>query len=237
MKLTIKNLGVIKQAEFRLGELTIICGENNTGKTYATYALFGFLYFWRRLFRVDIPDADIQVLLREGSVELDIQDYMVKVKSILDKGCAAYTQQLSQVFASSEKLFANSHFALVLDANDLLPVFAFERIMGAANSELFSISKKADSQLVSISLLVEKAKVKIPPDLIRRIIGDALKEILFGHLFPRPFIAVPSAPAQPYSGKNSTLRAIGCWRKSAAWRTMLILSSCSQRSTPTTPCR
>ncbi|MDD3695183.1 MAG: AAA family ATPase [Lentisphaeria bacterium] len=189
MKLTIKNLGVIKQAEFRLGELTIICGENNTGKTYATYALFGFLYFWRRLFRVDIPDADIQVLLREGSVELDIQDYMVKVKSILDKGCAAYTQQLSQVFASSEKLFANSHFALVLDANDLLPVFAFERIMGAANSELFSISKKADSQLVSISLLVEKAKVKIPPDLIRRIIGDALKEILFGHLFPRPFIA------------------------------------------------
>ena len=43
MKIKIKNLGVGKQAEFTLGDLTIICGGNNTGKTYATYALFGFL--------------------------------------------------------------------------------------------------------------------------------------------------------------------------------------------------
>ena len=39
----LKNLGIIKQAEFSLGDLTIICGENNTGKTYITYALYGFL--------------------------------------------------------------------------------------------------------------------------------------------------------------------------------------------------
>jgi predicted ATPase len=44
MKIKIKNLGVLKQAEFTLGDLTIICGGNNTGKTYATYALFGFLF-------------------------------------------------------------------------------------------------------------------------------------------------------------------------------------------------
>jgi predicted ATPase len=44
MKIKIKNLGVLKQAEFTLGDLTIICGGNNTGKTYASYALFGFFY-------------------------------------------------------------------------------------------------------------------------------------------------------------------------------------------------
>jgi predicted ATPase len=42
-EIKIKNLGVLKQAEFTLGDMTIICGGNNTGKTYATYALFGFL--------------------------------------------------------------------------------------------------------------------------------------------------------------------------------------------------
>ncbi|MEA1895844.1 MAG: AAA family ATPase [Euryarchaeota archaeon] len=50
MELSIKNLGPLKQAEFELGELTIICGYNNTGKTYATYAVFGFLSKWRRFF-------------------------------------------------------------------------------------------------------------------------------------------------------------------------------------------
>ena len=43
MKIHLKNFGILKQAEFELGDITIICGENNTGKTYAAYALFGFL--------------------------------------------------------------------------------------------------------------------------------------------------------------------------------------------------
>jgi len=34
--------------EFTLGELMIIYGDNNTGKTYATYAFsLGFYTFWR----------------------------------------------------------------------------------------------------------------------------------------------------------------------------------------------
>lgn len=30
MKIEIKNLGAMKQAEFMLGDMTIICGSNNT---------------------------------------------------------------------------------------------------------------------------------------------------------------------------------------------------------------
>ncbi len=84
MKITIKNLGAMKQAEFTLGNLTIICGGNNTGKTYATYALFGFLSFWRDAFSIKVPDRDVGCLLNEGSVELDIQDYIGNAKSILN---------------------------------------------------------------------------------------------------------------------------------------------------------
>ena len=34
MSLTVrlKNVGILKQAEFSLGDLTILCGKNNTGK-------------------------------------------------------------------------------------------------------------------------------------------------------------------------------------------------------------
>ena len=45
LKIELKNLGILKHAEFSLGDLTLICGENNTGKTYADYALYGFLNF------------------------------------------------------------------------------------------------------------------------------------------------------------------------------------------------
>ena len=43
MKVKVENLGILRTAEFEVGDLTIIYGKNNTGKTYAVYALYGFL--------------------------------------------------------------------------------------------------------------------------------------------------------------------------------------------------
>ena len=189
MRIAIKNLGAIKQAEFTLGEFTIICGGNNTGKTYATYALFGFLSFWRDAFSIKVPEADVRRLLTEGSIELDIKDYIGNAQTILKNGCKAFTEQLPHVFASSDKHFSESHISVNLDSSDIQPIPTFERTMGAAKTQLFSISKKADAPWVTISLLVDKEKVKIPHVVINNIIGDALKDIIFGHLFPRPFIA------------------------------------------------
>ena len=43
---TFKNIGPIKDAELELGDLTVIAGRNNTGKTYLAYTLYGFLTTW-----------------------------------------------------------------------------------------------------------------------------------------------------------------------------------------------
>ena len=43
-----KNLGPIRTADLELGDLTIIAGRNNTGKTYLTYTLYGFLKMWEQ---------------------------------------------------------------------------------------------------------------------------------------------------------------------------------------------
>ena len=43
---TFKNIGPVKNADLELGDLTIIAGRNNTGKTYVAYTLYGFLKTW-----------------------------------------------------------------------------------------------------------------------------------------------------------------------------------------------
>ncbi len=43
MKFQFRNIGPIREAELELGDLTIIAGRNNTGKTYLAYSLYGFL--------------------------------------------------------------------------------------------------------------------------------------------------------------------------------------------------
>lgn len=189
MRIKIKNLGVLRQAEFELGKLTVICGQNNTGKTYATYALFGFLSFWREAFSIDLPKDVVPSLLQEGFAEVDISDYINKAPNILKKGCDAFTTQLSSVFASPQKNFTDSEFCVTLDSLDIKPLTVFERTIGSTKTEIFSLSKPAEQTKLSITLLAEKHQVKIPAHIIERAIGDAIKEIVFGRLFPNPFIA------------------------------------------------
>ncbi|NER92956.1 MAG: ATP-binding protein [Symploca sp. SIO1B1] len=189
MKVKVTNLGVLKQAEFILGDLTIICGGNNTGKTYATYALFGFLSTWRRMLPIPISNDNIEQLLANGVIRLDLQEYIKQYEQIVTKGCQAYTQQLPKVFAAQAERFKKTDFQVSLDIKNVRLVDSFEVTMRAVNAELFAITKSEESTELVITLLVEQEKITIPLNIIIRIITDALKDILFSQLFPRPFIA------------------------------------------------
>ena len=63
-KFHFKNIGPVKEAELELGDLTIIAGRNNTGKTYLVYALYGFLK------ELDMKRWDIE-LDREVAEEIE----------------------------------------------------------------------------------------------------------------------------------------------------------------------
>jgi len=189
MKIKVKNLGVLKQAEFTLGDLTILCGCNNTGKTYATYALFGFLSIWRRMFSIEISDDKIDQLLADGVIHLDIQEYVKQSEQIIIKACQEYTQQLPKIFATSTERFRKTEFQVELNINNIRLIDRFELTIGSTNTEIFSIIKTEDSTKLIVTLLVEKENIKIPIDIVKRTIADALKDIIFSPLFPRPFIA------------------------------------------------
>ncbi|WP_377477251.1 MAG: ATP-binding protein [Microcoleus anatoxicus] len=189
MKIKVKNLGALKQAEFTLGELTIICGGNNTGKTYATYALFGFLFTWRQILAIAINDDKIQQLLADGVIHLDIQKYVEQAEQIVSKACQVYTQQLPQIFAAPAKRFKKTEFHVNLDIKNISLTGKFELTIGSANVELFSMTKREESKELVVTLLVEKEKAKIPNEILKKTIADALKHIIFDEIIPRPFIA------------------------------------------------
>lgn len=189
MKILVKNLGALKQAEFSLGDITILCGGNNTGKTYATYALFGFLFTWRELFSIEIRENHIKQLLDEGVTRIDVSEYVKQTEQILAEGCRVYTQELPKIFAASVGRFKETEFKIILDHNEIRATSKYDRKIGTANVGIFSLSKQEDDNDLIVTLLVEKEKIKIPTNLIKRFIADALKDILFASFFPKPFIA------------------------------------------------
>lgn len=189
MKIKVKNLGALKQAEFTLGDFTIICGGNNTGKTYATYVLFGFLLTWRQMVSIEIPSAKIEELLSEGVTRIDTREYLERSSKTILKACQAYTRQLPRIFAAPPNRFKETSFRISLDTQNIRLTNKFEQKISAAKAELFSIYKGEESTELVVTLLAEQETVKIPVNILDDIIADALKKIIFSPLLPNPFIA------------------------------------------------
>ncbi len=189
MKIQVTNLGALEQAEFTLGDMTIICGSNNTGKTYATYALFGFLESWRECLNVIVPDDPIRKLLAEGSVVVPLKSYVEEVAGLLAKCCVAYAAKLPEIFAAPKERFVNSTFSVTLDESHSASNMEYGMTTKSAQADLMVLKKAANAEELVVTLLGEKDKVSIPHDIIAKIIGDAIKDILFRHIFPRAYIA------------------------------------------------
>lgn len=189
MKVKVKNLGALKQAEFTLGDFTIICGYNNTGKTYATYALFGFLYTWRKVFPININHDKISELITNGVTRIDIEEYIQQVDQIVSQGCEAYSQELAQIFAASSDRFENTEFEFKLENQTIQLLDQYYITINFGESSLFDITKSQDSTELVVTLVGDKEKVKIPHFIIEKFISDALKNIIFRNKLPRPFIA------------------------------------------------
>lgn len=191
MKITLKNIGVFKQAEYELGQLTIICGENNTGKTYATYALYGFFDFWSYGYFVKVEDSLITELMNKGSISIPIKSNIKQINQELVRACNQYTKYLPQILATQEKYFEHSTFLIELNEDEVLIRDSYERSWRTGKSEMIQISKESGKNEVSISLLVDPKDIDTISTRINlaNAIGQALKEIMFGSTFSDIFIA------------------------------------------------
>ncbi len=196
----LKNLGILKQAEFSLGDLTIICGKNNTGKTYATYALYGFLQSWRELIDFSIGDAQIQRFLAEGVLNIDLSQYVRTANQILAEACKKYNNQLDGVFAATEGRFSNSEFQIQVGIPDILDI-EYEPEMVSTHGDNrkpdedwhFSCLKRKGSQEVIFTLQAEKKRRRreVLSRIANRFIHYRISDIIFFESLPFPILPFP----------------------------------------------
>ena len=190
IKIELKNLGILKQAEFSLGDLTVICGKNNTGKTYATYALYGFLRLCRGLIDFGVSSTQIQRLRTDGGLKIGLAQYVEMADQILAEMCKQYTDQLdSIVFAATEGRFSNTEFHIEIGAIDILEK-EFKHEIGIAQERFLSYSKEKGSEELTVSLVVKRDQERefdlfFTERAVNFIIGNAI----FSDYLPTPFIS------------------------------------------------
>ena len=190
MKVKVANLGPLRQAELELGDITIICGLNNTGKTYATYATYGFLDFWRDGFQIEIQNEVFRELMDKGSISLSLSCYEQSAGKYLRDAAKQYSRMLPRVFAARDTLFKDARFSIEVGAFSNLRSQEINLRAGSMEKSILQISKAKGADELLISLMVDKDSGRMPSRLFgEHVISDAIKDVVFSPKLPRAFIA------------------------------------------------
>lgn len=190
MRITFKNLGAIRQADLTLGDLTVICGKNNTGKTYVTYATYGFMDFWHKDLSVNIPADLITEVMEKGSISVSVELFAKDADKILKRASSEYSEHVNDVFAGKESLFENVDISVNVDKSINYVANGVSFRAGSANKTLLKVDSQAGDKELTISLLVDKSSEDLPPrSFVESMISAAIRELVFKDKVPRPFIA------------------------------------------------
>jgi hypothetical protein len=185
MKFTFKNLGVLDEATLELTDLTLICGENNTGKTYATYAVYGFFVSWREILREILAREILSAANSTNRFNLTtlfegkINDYFVEIAK-------KYIAYLPAVFATEKSAFSKTEISISIGAelsfNDTY--FHTELYRDIEGQGLTSILVKEENSTELVLWLAKGANLLNWPIMV----ADAMVKIVFAPYFPNAHI-------------------------------------------------
>ena len=176
LKFRFKKVGPIKQADFELGDLTIIAGHNNTGKTYLVYTLYGFLKTWRRFLDTDFlfmeADGSIQVdfglqhlntngmvkkLIETGRARLPVDPAKLNLErmALLQDMAHGFSKSyLASVFSSDRRAFADASIDIELSGTFVPPTREF-KVSSPAGGEI-SLRYKENEIYVTRTMVKRK---------------------------------------------------------------------------------
>lgn len=185
-------LGCLKDAagtiEFK--PLTLVCGQNNTGKTWVMYALYAFL---AGVQINKLPDMDqlAKELGREGQARWNMQTWALlhgkRISRAIDQ---AIERALPRVFNSSRELFKDSRFDWDVDITELTTraiarPLDISLVLGRDKNQVLRITKPAGEAEVQLVLLA-------PFPGIEEFLSDAISRHLIGNPPRRNVFLMPA---------------------------------------------
>lgn len=175
---TMKNLGSLEHADISLKPLTILCGKNNTGKTWLMYSIYGFLK--NDLDKLNEINNIIDNLKENGTFYFNLLEWIEKnYKSFIKSVEKINKDNLTNVFNSSSQLFENTFFSWNIDLdtlknNILTSKFTVNLILGLKEDTFFLATKSIGSE---VELMLSN---KLPDDLIGRAISSIIYKSCLG---------------------------------------------------------
>lgn len=174
-----KNIGCLKSGSLIVKPITILCGKNNTGKTWVMYSIYGFLNTSQPNVRLPKTAEITKELKVQGTYELKLDDWIeenyLSIKKDFDKDSQ---KMLEEVFNTNDTtIFSKSQFSWVVEKESLIrhvksKSMHFTLTLGTSKKEIINIEKDSDESVLKLTLL----DVEFPQ--VERFINHTLVQLL-----------------------------------------------------------
>ncbi len=190
MKLTFENLGALDRGTIELADLTIVCGENNTGKTYATYAVYCLLKSWISMTRIALKE-EMNELRAAGIVKIDIKSKIIDAwPSISDDVIKNFLDAFPAMMASRKELFANATLGFEIEfSNTWIERLFTTELRSEQGRLLVSINKPVNSMFAEITAPSQLEHDMLSGHGLQEFIEEALVNIVLADVMPNVFMA------------------------------------------------
>ena len=186
MKFTFKKFGYIDEGNVELADLTLICGPNNVGKTYISYAIYGFLKHFQHLVNLHLERKQVDELRNMGSIQVDLSLFLERIADCFENAGTQFSKQLGDFFNAPDEFFKNARTDFAFP--DFNPDFAasFKGVINFGKQEAMRFDKAEDSNILNIVLQI-KENSRLPVNLLQDIISERIAWCLFSRALPKPF--------------------------------------------------
>ena len=166
MKFKLQNIGIIKNYELELGNLTVICGKNNTGKTYLSYSIYGFYQnIYNKIITHNFKNFNLQNLreniIKNETYKINLNELELEIFDLYRDLSNNYSHKLVDIFNTNVDEFNNSNFSIelpiptnVVDLEFVMPISEDKgKIVKEKNTEFAYLYLPRTNKYINISEL------------------------------------------------------------------------------------
>lgn len=191
MKFQFNHLGAIDDAKIELAPLTVICGLNNTGKTYATYAIYALLSTWRQLIDWEISRSDTLQLFNNGTISIDLDEKFVKlwpeIKELSSKKWLSY---LPRALGAPTDRFKDTQISFDFELDNTWKEAPFKKELRSEQGKiLFTAEKAGGSSIIEFAALKDNDQGEFPRFALEDFVSQTLLEAVLLPYLPPVFMA------------------------------------------------
>lgn len=189
MKFNFEKLGPLEQAEINLNKLTVICGKNNTGKTYITNTIYAFLKDWKTVIDWNLSKDIENSLVHKGVAQVDLKKEIInKINAYIAESMGKFKKNIPEYFATSSVIFENSKIDFNLETDDSWLDIGYEGEIKNKNGKvIISLIKQEKSQYIDIVWFDSEGN--IPFFVLESFIKQHLLNCCLNNFMPEIFIA------------------------------------------------